>query len=255
MGISIDFQSIPSGIPQGPEHIDHLYSRSTETAQAFARRIEKIMETMGEARQRYSEDAEALVASASDADTRKAAQTLAKHQLANRVIAFQKTLVESSEPERADMLRMLKSWSDEADQLLELYASPVQFLGRMALGDTRRLNVQLTLAEAGPVELESAARQAIMTNDVPMAAAIVTVVDRRGKDRRPFSAGDFAARVVGVAHAEITGKLKAVQHAFRSAFAAEREFTRGKIDPLSNISLALARRGLPDAAPAQQQGA
>ena len=114
------------------------------------------METFNEARQRYSQDAETLVASATDPETRKAAQQLAKQQLANRVIAFQKTLVQSSEPERADMLRQLKAWSDEADQLAELYGSPVQFLGRMALGDTRRLNVQLTLAEAGPVELESA---------------------------------------------------------------------------------------------------
>ena len=99
-----------------------------------------------------------------------------------------------SNHQRADMLRQLSANAEEAKQLAELHGSPVQMLGRMALGDTRRLNIQQTLAEAGPVELEAASRLAIMTGDLAMAAAVVTVVDRRGKDRRPFSAGEFACR-------------------------------------------------------------
>jgi len=241
---TIDFQSVPSGINLSQERIDELHRRATETAQAFARRLEKIMATFAEAKLRYSSDAEGLIASASDPEQRRVVQQLAKQQLAQRVLDFRLTLVQSSEPERADMLRQLKAFAEEAEQLAAIHASPVQFLGRMSLGESRRLNIQQTLAEAGPVELEAAARQAIMTNDLPMAAAVVTVVDRRVKDRRPFSAADFAARVVGITHADIMRKLGAVELAFKSAFAAEREFVRGKPDPLTNVSLALARRDL-----------
>lgn len=247
---TIDFQSIPSGISPSEERIDQMHRSATELSQAFSRRLAKIMETFDEARQRYNADAEGLTASATDPADRRLIQQIAKQRLAQQVLDFRMNLVRSSEPERADMLRQLKALADEAEQVAALHASPVQFLGRFALGDSRRLNIQQTLAEAGPTELESAARQAIMTNDLPMAAAVVTVVDRRPKDRRPFSAADFAARVVGIVHADILRKLKAVDVAFQSAFAAEREFVRGKPDPHTNIALALARQGL-----AQAEGA
>lgn len=249
--VAIDFNNIPSGIQPTQERIDQLHQRAIETGQAFARRLESLMQTFGEARDRYGREADGLVASASDPDTRRAAQQLAKQRLAQQVLDFRLTLAKASESERADMLRQLKAFADEADQLAHLHATPAQFLGRLALGDTRRMNIQLTLAEAGPMELEAAARLAIVTDDLPMAAAIVTVVDRRGRDRRPFSVGDFAARMVGEKHSEIARKLAEVQLAFKTAFAAEREFVRGKPDPLTNISLAVARRGL--AAPAASQ--
>lgn len=253
--VAIDFNNIPSGIQPTQERIDELHRRAIETGQAFARRLATLMETFGEARDRYSREADSLVASASDPETRRAAQQLAKQRLAQQVLDYRHTLAKSSEWERADMLRQLKGFADEAEQLAQLHASPAQFLGRLALGDSRRLNVQLTLAEAGPLELEAAARLAIITGDLPMAAAIVTVVDRRPRDRRPFSVGDFATRVLGDKYTEIAKKLAEVQLAFKTAFAAEREFVRGKPDPLTNISLAVARRGLAASAASQTEEA
>ena len=52
---------------------------------------------------------------------------------------------------------------------------------------------------------------------------------------------------MGVQHADISRKLNAVQLAFKSAFVAEREFTTGKVDSKSRISLALARRSATEA--------
>jgi hypothetical protein len=255
MATAIDFSAVRSGIDLSDQRVNELYQRSQETGAAFARRLESLMATYAEARDRYSRDAEALVASASDPETRRAAQQLAKKRLADQVLKFRFTLVQSSEPERADMLRQLKGRADEADQILALLGSPVQHLGRIALGDARRLAIQQTLAEGGPVELEAAARQAIMTGDLPMAAAVVTVVDRRGKDRRPFSAADFARRVVGERFDEQVRLLREVKLAFDNAFAAEREFIRGKPDPLTNVSLALARRQLDETAPVEDADA
>jgi hypothetical protein len=246
----IDFQSIPSGLTLTPERIDELHRRSAETAQAFTRRLGHITQALDEARARFEREADELVASAPDPESRRAAQQMAKNRLAKQVGEFRRTLVASSETDRNDMLRQLNAWAEEATQLAALHATPVQHLGGLALGDSRRLYIQQTLAEAGPVELERAARAAIMTNDLPMAAAIVTVVDRRPRDRRPgFSPADFAARVVGVQHAEITGKLAAVQLAFKSSLTGNREFERGRPDPHANLALAVARRA---AAPTKQ---
>ena len=248
----IDFNSIPSDLTPSPERIDEMHRNATDLPLAFSRRIESLIATFAEARDRYSRDAETFAEGAgTDATEKRVAQQLAKRRLAQQVSNFRMTLVQSSEAERADMLRQLNTLAEDAAHFAALHATPVQYLGRFALGDSRRLGIQQTLEQAGPVELENAARLAIMSNDLRMAAAIVTVVDRRGRDRRPFNPMDFAARVVGVEHAEIAAKLTAIQVAAQGAFAAEREFIRGKPDPLTNVSLALTRRGLAKPADAQ----
>jgi len=42
-------------------------------------------------------------------------------------------------------------------------------------------------------------------------------------------------------------KLEGVQLAFKSAFAADREFVRGRADPLMNLSLALSEKAIAEA--------
>lgn len=121
-------------------------------------------------------------------------------------------------------------------------------LGRVGLGDPKRTQYQLQLEGAGPVEMETAARTAIMTGDLVLGAAIATVIDRRPKDRRPFAVQAFAERVVGEVWKRITAKLEGVQLAYKSALAADREFVRGKADGITNLSLALSRQAIDEAA-------
>lgn len=116
------------------------------------------------------------------------------------------------------------------------------------MGDPKRTQFQIQLEGAGPVELENAARTAIMTGDMVLAAAIVTVIDRRPKDRRPFMVQAFAERVVGEVWKRLNGKLEGVQLAHKSAVAADREFVRGKADPITNLSLAIAGQAIAEAA-------
>ncbi|RAO78055.1 hypothetical protein CA260_09570 [Dyella jiangningensis] len=113
----------------------------------------------------------------------------------------------------------------------------------------KRTQYQMQLKGAGPVELETAAVTAIATEDVVLAAAIVTVVDRIPRNDRPFSVADFAERIWGRQHAEVTAKLKGVIHAERTARAADNEFVRGKADPLVNLSNQLAARAIAEATP------
>ncbi|MBD3805352.1 MAG: hypothetical protein IE919_19275, partial [Thioclava sp.] len=121
-------------------------------------------------------------------------------------------------------------------------------LGRVGLGDPKRTQYQLQLEGAGPVEMETAARTAIMTGDLVLGAAIATVIDRRPKDRRPFAVQAFAERVVGEVWKRMTAKLEGVQLAYKSALAADREFVRGKADGITNLSLALSRQAIDEAA-------
>lgn len=87
-----------------------------------------------------------------------------------------------------------------------------------------------------------------MTGDMVLGAAIATVIDRRPKDRRPFAVQAFAERLLGEVWKRMTAKLEGVQLAYKSAVAADREFVRGKADGITNLSLALARQAIDEAA-------
>ncbi len=104
------------------------------------------------------------------------------------------------------------------------------------------------LEGAGPVELETAARTAVMSGDMVLASAIITVIDRRPRDRRPFPPADLATRIVGEVWKRISAKLDGVQLAHKSAVAADREFVRGKADPIASLSLQLSQRAIDEAA-------
>ncbi len=244
---TIDFKKVPADVPLTVENIDRLAARATELATAFQGRISKIQQQVAEARDRFSREAEEVVRETEPAN-RTVARQFAKQQEASRIAKFRLTIAESSRAQREELLRPFAKLAADAEFLLSLNQSPAQALGRIALGDTKRLTYQLTLEGAGPVELETAAITAIATNDLPLAAAIATVVDRRPRDRRPFSVGDFAQRVFGAQHAEIVAKLKGVILAYETAIAADREFVRGQADPIKNLSLALAEKAIAQAA-------
>lgn len=67
------------------------------------------------------------------------------------------------------------------------------------------------LEGAGPVEITTAAKVAITTNDLPLASAIVTIIDRRPLDSRPFGVAEFAGRIYGEEHKRIAAKLTGTQ--------------------------------------------
>ncbi len=156
---------------------------------------------------------------------------------------FHRTIFASSEVDRERLLSVLAGYAKEAAFLATLCASPTQILGRVGLGDAKRTQYQTQLDGAGPVELETAALTAVATNDLVLAAAIVTVLDRRPVDRRPFSANDLAARLFGAEYKKVSTQLAGIQLALKTATAANREFVRGKADPLICRSTCAANAG------------
>lgn len=62
----------------------------------------------------------------------------------------------------------------------------------------------------------------------------------------------FAQRVIGPEHARVKALLDGIQLAYKTALAADREFTRGRADPLMNLSNTLARNAVAEAQGAEQ---
>ena len=243
---TIDFNTVPSGVTLNEERAQYLSDRAAETATAFSRKVEKLQNTVTEARDNYAREADELIASASPED-RATARAFAKKNAANKAANIHRQLIASSEADRAAMLKGLQAYAAEAAAIQAVYTSPATMLGRVALGDPKRTQYQLQLEGAGPVEMETAARTAIMTADLVLGASIATVIDRRPKDRRPFSVQAFAERLLGEVWKRMTAKLEGVQLAYKSAVAADREFVRGKADGITNLSLALSRQAIAEA--------
>lgn len=239
---TIDFNTVPSGVTLNEERAQYLGDRAAETATAFSRKVEKLQNTVMDARNNYTREAEEFITSASPED-RATARAFAKKNAAN----IHRQLIASSEAERAAMLKGLQAYAAEAAAIQAVYTSPATMLGRVALGEARRTHLMQQLEGAGPVELETAARAAIMTGDMVLGAAIATVIDRRPKDRRPFAVQALAERMLGEVWKRMTAKLEGVQLAYKSAVAADREFVRGKADGITNLSLALSRQAIAEA--------
>lgn len=226
--------------------MQQLSDRSAETLKSIARKIEKLQATYDDARRKFSQESDDLIRD-SHPDNHAAAKQFVVRQEATKVSKLRRSLVENSEKERTERLRTMKAYANEAAAIQVINQNPVMLLGRTALGDTKRTHYQQQLEGAGPKELEAVARQAIMGNDAVLAAAICTVIDRRPRDRRPFPPADFAERVIGPIWKQVNTKLKSVKVAFQTAINANREFVRGRADPLSNLSNALAKRAIAEA--------
>ena len=241
---TVDFSAVPAGVEISVPRINELNANSIRLGNAFAARLEALMATFNDAKARFTEDADKFVASTTDPQSTGAARQLTKQRLAQQVVDLRRDLITSSANERANFLRQIQAVADEAAAIGAVLSSPAAMLGRMGIGEARKSELIAQLRGAGTVELEGMARMAIMLNDQVLAAAVLLVVDRQPRDRRAFVPAEFAQRVMGKDFDAIDAKLKAIALALRSAIAANREFERGAPDPLTNISLAIARGAL-----------
>lgn len=263
----INLKAIPQGAKLTTEQVSYLASRAKELLGALQARIDSLRSQVEDAKTKFHAEANAAVEEASaglrdpstDHETkeviRKRAREVAagaKHIAASRFSRFVVNIRASSFKSRQELLEPLTKLREQAEFLIQLFGSPAQALGRVALGEVRRTQYQLQLTGAGPVELESAAALAIANEDVVLAAAVVTVLDRMPRAKRPFSVNEFSTILWGKEHTDIVTKLKTVLHCCKLADIANREFETGQINQVSRISALLDEREL--GGEAEQEG-
>jgi len=62
---TIDFNTVPSGVTLNEECAQHLSDRAAETATTFSRKVEKLQNTVMDARNNHTWEAEEFITSAS----------------------------------------------------------------------------------------------------------------------------------------------------------------------------------------------
>lgn len=238
--------SLFSTIPQAdlsPESLDRLDQRTSECGAAFARKVEKFESTIIDARYRFTRERQSMLDRALP-DDRATVREIVQRDIERHTNELRHRLVESTSAERDELLAALTKHESELNALADLCASPGQMLGRVGLGDPRRTNIQQQLTGAGPVELTTAARDAVARRDLVAAAAVMTIVDRLPKADRPFSPAELAQAVMGEQHKAARQKIDAARERIRGARDLNQSFERGATSPMSRIEAGLAARRL-----------
>jgi hypothetical protein len=205
-------------------------------AEFTQRRAEKLAKTIAALEQgadtRASEVADSLKGAGFDPKAQRDAATKAKA----------KALVElrqNSEGARYEVLRELVAAASGLETTEQLFASPQAVLARAGIGTRERSDMMLQIEGAGPAELRNMATLAVATKNIVLGAAVQAVVDRMPAKSRPLSTQQLAQALVGEETQKVQAAIAAVRHASQSAVNKNREFERGKAQPLERVRLAL----------------
>ena len=198
----------------------------------------------------YSRALKAIQRLQADIDARKA-------EIANRwksagIDAADKARISQSETMAA--VRQIKDNSvKELDKLLkdagaphaqlvsqrDFYSSPAKVLSRAALGDPKRTEYINQLAYAGPAELGHMAQVAVATQNVALAAAVLSLLDRMPSKDRPFGPVELASAMKLDDYLKVQEYIKLGDARLQGILVAIRTWNQGKSNPLNTVQLAL----------------
>lgn len=203
----------------------------------------------------YSRAIKAIQRLQSDIDARKA-------EIANRwksagIDAADKARISQSETMAA--VRQIKDNSvKELDKLLkdagaphaqlvsqrDFYSSPAKVLSRAALGDPKRTEYINQLAYAGPAELGHMAQVAVATQNVALAAAVLSLLDRMPSKDRPFGPVELASAMKLDDYLKVQEYIKLGDARLQGILVAIRTWNQGKSNPLNTVQLALREQAI-----------
>ena len=124
------------------------------------------------------------------------------------------------------------------------YDSPVKVLSRAALGDARRTEYLNQLAYAGPAELGHMAQVAVSSKNVPLAAAVLSLLDRMPSKDRPVGPAELAHAMRLDDFLKVQEYIKLGDVRLQGILVAIRTWTAGKSNPLDTVQLAMRERGI-----------
>lgn len=191
----------------------------------------------------------------SDIDARKA--EIASRWKSAGIDAADKARI--SQSETAAAVRQIKDNSTkELDKLLkdagaphaqlvsqrDFYSSPAKVLSRAALGDPKRTEYINQLAYAGPAELGHMAQVAVATQNVALAAAVLSLLDRMPSKDRPFGPVELASAMKLDDYLKVQEYIKLGDARLQGILVAIRTWNQGKSNPLNTVQLALREQAI-----------
>ena len=126
----------------------------------------------------------------------------------------------------------------------QFYDSPAKVLSRAALGDERRTAYLNQLAYAGPAELGHMAQVAVSSKNVPLAAAVLSLLDRMPSKDRPVGPAELAHAMRLDDFLKVGEYIKLGDARLQGILVAIRTWKHGRSNPINTVQLALRERGI-----------
>ena len=126
----------------------------------------------------------------------------------------------------------------------EFYSSPAKVLARAALGDPKRTEYLHQLAYAGPAELGHMAQVAVATQNIPLASALLSLLDRMPSKDRPVGPAELAAAMKLDDYLKVQEYIKLGDARLQGILVAIRTWNQGKSNPLNTVQLALREQAI-----------
>lgn len=157
------------------------------------------------------------------------------------------TIREIKDNSKAELDKIIKDAGAPHARLIaqrQFYDSPVKVLSRAALGDERRTAYLQQLAYAGPAELAHLAQVAVSTSNVPLAAALLSLLDRMPTKDRPVGPAELAHAMKMDDFVKVGEYIKIGDARLQGIIVAVRAWNAGKSNPLDTVQLALREQSL-----------
>lgn len=157
------------------------------------------------------------------------------------------TIREIKDNSKAELDKIIKDAGAPHARLIaqrQFYDSPVKVLSRAALGDERRTAYLQQLAYAGPAELGHMAQVAVSTSNVPLAAALLSLLDRMPTKDRPVGPAELAHAMKMDDFVKVGEYIKIGDARLQGIIVAVRAWNAGKSNPLDTVQLALREQSL-----------
>ncbi|HEX8325614.1 MAG TPA: hypothetical protein VF595_17050 [Tepidisphaeraceae bacterium] len=137
---------------------------------------------------------------------------------------------------------------ERVDGFLRVYPSPQALLSTKNLADPARTQYTNVLAHAGHAQLQTMARLANFDQQSCVGRRLQTRLDTMPTKDRPFTAGEFAEKIVGPEWSKfkLAFKLAAdkVNHAYLNLVNRRQELTKGKPFAHGRLTSALRAKAL-----------
>jgi hypothetical protein len=209
-------------------------------AESAARLHEKHSKTIARLENDFAAQRQRIERAADDGRLRGEART---KFIANAVNEARRELRKASSEERMSALRELQTLSQQAELSRHLMASPVSMLSVAGIGSEQRARYEAMLERAGPQAIATYAKHAEAHNDSVLGAAVLNVLDRMPRDKRPVSQQHLADRLMGATYSDIEAARKRATNAFTAALNANRAFEAGtRVPSALKIKQALNNR-------------
>ncbi|WP_287916632.1 hypothetical protein [Comamonas sp.] len=146
---------------------------------------------------------------------------------------------------RAEIDGLLKQAGAPHAQLVAqrpFYDSPAKVLARAALGDQRRTEYLQQLQHAGPAELGHMTQVAVSTKNVPLASAVLSLLDKMPSKDRPVGPAELAVAMKLEDYEKVREYIKLGDARLQGILIAVRTWQSGRSNPLNTVSLAMRER-------------